>query len=109
MAYEIHWQLWDVDLPESALRVWQKDRVKQKAEGLVDSRSLPAPTLFGAIRPMLGQELRDWVLRGGERFMPLPDHVLDAYWRAHRGLTGFYDPPAAGPDGQALPGPGRFR
>ena len=92
MAYEIHWQLWDVDLPESALRVWQKDRVKQKAEGLVDSRSLPAPTLYGAIRPMLGQELRDWVLRGGERFMPLPDHVLDAYWRAHRGLTGFYDP-----------------
>ncbi len=55
---------------------------------------------------MLGQELRDWVLRGGERFMPVPDQVLDTYWRAQRGLPGFYHPLLAGSDGAKYLGVG---
>lgn len=92
MAYEIRWQLWEVPLPESALRVWQKDRVRDAAQELISQRAKVPCNLSGRVQPVLGQELRDWVLRGGEKFMPLPDHVLDAYWRAHRGVPGFYDP-----------------
>ncbi len=95
MAYDIEWSLWEVDLTAKALQSWEKGRVRAHAERLVARAKAKTP-LTGQITGMLGQELRDWVLRGGERFLPLPDLILDSYWRARRALPGFYDPLALG-------------
>lgn len=92
MSYVIKWRLHDVELPESALRVWAKDQVKSEAGKIVRSAFNTGHSLQGEIQPLIQQELRDWVLRGGERFSPTPDLALDYYWKARRALPGFYDP-----------------
>ena len=100
MPYNIEWRLWDVAYDARHLTRWSKDRNKELALELVQARGLA--TLSGSLPGLLAAELRDWVSRGGERYSPVPDQVLDTYWKALRGLPGYYPPLKLGRDTQYL-------
>jgi len=101
VPYTIEWRLWDVRYERRHLREWSKDRNKVLARELVDDRSA-TPDDGGALYGLLAAELRDWVTRGGERYSPVPDQVLDTYWKASRGLPGYYPPLHLGSGAQYL-------
>jgi hypothetical protein len=78
VPFKIEWRLWDVAYGARHLTRWSKDGNKE----LVRARG--AATLSGSLPDLLAAELRDWVSRGGERYSPVPDRVLDTYWKASR-------------------------
>ncbi len=106
MTYSIKWKLWDVTLEGRHLIAWQNDALRKTARELLPEMDTSEPSQHGELTQLLAQELRDWVLRGGERFLPMPDVALDLYWKAHRGLPGFYDPLLLGLDSTKFLGGG---
>lgn len=86
MSYTINWELSEVVYTAEQLQQWTTSRLKTIADDLVARRRTVCED---SIDRMLGQEFRDWVTRGGERYTPCPDLGLDTYWKASWGVAGY--------------------
>jgi hypothetical protein len=72
------------------LQYWERDRIKETANGIVTRRRGPGRIL--SFSSIYFRELRDAVDRAAEELATRPDEDLDYYWTARRGIPTYYAP-----------------